>query len=150
VITQAKGVGTAGIVLPVARLCASSTWLMVQHSPTTARTLCLYFSGFCSHYQLLILEWPCRGIIYRKYASCNIANIFGSLHTKSTEALESSNRRVLTMNVTSVPGFRPLFSTATPIEPIRPSKLSRKNPGCRILFSWLVSLPFQIMPHTEH
>jgi hypothetical protein len=89
-------------------------------------------------------------LLWILFASCNIANIFGSLHTKSTEALESSNRRVLTMNVTSVPGFRPLFSTATPIEPIRPSKLSRKNPGCRILFSWLVSLPFQITRHTEH
>jgi hypothetical protein len=39
------------------------------------------------------------------------------------------------MNATSVSGFRPFFSTATAIEPIKPSKFSRKKPGRRILFA---------------
>jgi hypothetical protein len=55
-IIQANSAGTAGTGLPVARLWASSSWLMVQQSPTTARILCRYFSGFCADYQLLIFN----------------------------------------------------------------------------------------------
>jgi hypothetical protein len=46
------------------------------------------------------------------------------------------------MNVTSVSGFKPFFRTAAPIDPIKPSKFSRKKPGWRILPCHHVSATF--------
>jgi hypothetical protein len=107
---------------------------MVQHSPTTARTLCRYFCGFCLHVQLL-MSW--RGTTKEnalqklQLQRCQYPQ---SPFAKSTHnRIPSNNCCILTINATSVSGFNPFFNTATPIDPMKPSKFSKKNPGCRIL-----------------
>ncbi len=56
-----------------------------------------------------------------------------ALGTRSTIDLNSSDHSGLTTTAISVSGVNPFFNTATPIDPIKPSKFSRKKPGWRIL-----------------
>jgi hypothetical protein len=44
------------------------------------------------------------------------------------------------MKPTSVSGFNPFFNTDAVMDPIKPSKFSRKNPGLKMLLV-LISLP---------
>jgi hypothetical protein len=71
-----------------------------------------------------------------------------ALGTRSTKDLDPPDRGGLTTNAISVSGFNPFFNTATPIDPIKPSKFSRKKPGWRILPQQHVSaiIPLELRP----
>jgi hypothetical protein len=85
---------------------------------------------------------------YRKYTGCNIPNILRSLGHQVNKGSRPPDRGDLTTNAISVSGFNPFFNTATPIDPIKPSKFSRKKPGWRILPQRHVSaiIPLELRP----
>jgi hypothetical protein len=66
-----------------------------------------------------------------------------------SDKIKSWNRSLLTMNATSVSGFNPFFNTGKPIDPMKPSKFSRKKPGWSILFAQPGQFQRQVTPLTD-
>ena len=72
----------------------------------------------------------------RRYLSNVLRALHGALAHEQHHVMDDR----LTMKPTSVSGFNPFFNTEAVMDPIKPSKFSRKNPGLKMLLV-LISIP---------